>query len=165
MLAVITVPAATAAEVIKLEASHFGMSPCSSVVRYDSSVGFSMNQVVGTFVVSALGLSDVSIAHASGPSHMSAKTRSTAKQTQLNNLYRLSYEADLANSPRVDAAVVTVSVAISGAPLLPADDRKPGEGDDQHDDEEQHRYGRAVTGSEVRETDVVDVLQGGARAE
>src|SRR5215217_1304829 len=113
MLAVITVPAATAADVMKLEASHFGMSPCSSVDRYESSVGFSMNQVVGTFVVSALGFSDVSIAHPSGMSHMSAKTTSTPKQIQLNNLYRLSNEADLVESLRVVVATgVAVSVAI-----------------------------------------------------
>src|SRR3954463_3295478 len=106
MLAVITVPAATAADVMKLEASHFGMSPCWSVDRYESSVGVSMNPVVGAFVgsalglsggagtfgVSAWGLSEVSIAPPSGTSHMSAKTRSTPKQIQLNNLYRLSNE-------------------------------------------------------------------------
>src|SRR5215207_3231267 len=100
MLAVTTVPAATAADVRKLENSHFGMSPCSRVVRYDSRVGFSMNQVVGTIVVSAFGLSEVSIAQARGTSQMSAKTSSTPKQIQLNTLFRLSYDAPLAGRVR-----------------------------------------------------------------
>ena len=90
MLAVTTAPAATAADVMKLDMYHFQMSPEASVVRNDSSVGFWMNQLGGALVVSALGLSAVSIAQAIGTSHSRAKAMRTPMQTRLNSLFRRS---------------------------------------------------------------------------
>src|ERR671932_527698 len=93
MLAVTTAPAATAADVMKLDRYHFQMSPEASVVRNDSRVGFWMNQVGGALVVSAFGLSAESIAQAIGTSQSREKAMRTPKQTRLNSLFRRSYAA------------------------------------------------------------------------
>src|SRR4051812_11902980 len=117
MLANTTAPAATAVEVMKLDRYHFQMSPCSSTLLNESSVGFSMNQVGGTFVVSALGLRAVSIAQAMGISQRRAKAMRTPKQTRLNSLLRLSYAAAVAwaRSAGTAGAVVSVVVVVMGS--------------------------------------------------
>src|SRR5689334_7870437 len=90
MLANSTVPAAVAADVMKLDRYHFQMSPCCRTVLNDSSVGFSMNHVGGTFVVSALGLRAVSIAQATGTSQSRANAMSTPVHVRLKSLFRRS---------------------------------------------------------------------------
>ena len=74
---------AMSVEVMKLAAYQLRMSPCSSSVRNDSSVGFSIFQV--GLVVSALGLIAVSMAQASGTSQRSANAMSTPAQKRLNS--------------------------------------------------------------------------------
>src|SRR4051794_25202622 len=75
MLAVSTVSTVTIVEVMKLLMYHWMMSPASSTCRNELSDGFEVHQVTGTFVVSASGLSAVSMAHRRGSSQMMAKTR------------------------------------------------------------------------------------------
>src|SRR5919202_3727457 len=90
MLAVRTAPAATAADVMKLDRYHFQMLSELSVVRNDSNVGLSMNHVGGALVVSAFGLSAVSIAQRIGISQSREKAMRTPMQTRLNSLFRRS---------------------------------------------------------------------------
>src|SRR3954463_5936180 len=125
MLANSTVPAAVAADVMKLDRYHFQMSPCCRTVLNDSSVGFSMNHVGGTLVVSALGLRAVSIAQATGTSHSRANAMSTPVQTRLNSFWRWSYAAAVARARPAGAVGSSVSVVvtvISGTRFLSADD-------------------------------------------
>src|SRR3954468_11038841 len=69
-----TAPAAVAAEVMKLDAYQFQMSPCASSVLNDANVGSWMAQV--GLVVSELGLSAVSMVQAIGTSQRRANAMS-----------------------------------------------------------------------------------------
>jgi hypothetical protein len=89
-LAVTTVPSALNVDVMMLAAYQLMMSPWSSSVRYEASVG-SMIFHVG-FVVSPLGLREVSTAQAKGTSQSNANAMSTPMQVRLNNFSRRSAE-------------------------------------------------------------------------
>src|SRR3954447_7248535 len=123
MLAVSTVAAATAVEVMKLDRYHFQMSPAPSTVRNDSRVGLSMNQVVGILVVSAFGFSAVSIAQAMGTSQSRAKAMRTPVHRRLNALCRLSYEAAVAASLLLRRSRGSLSIVDMVRPSFPADAR------------------------------------------
>src|SRR3954471_3160169 len=169
MLANSTVPAAAAVDVMKLDRYHFQMSPCCRTVLNDSSVGLSMNQVGGAFVVSALGLRAVSIAQAIGTSHSRANAMSTPVQTRLNSFWRWSYAAAVARAAlpggTVLSSVSVVVTVISGTRFLSADDGEPDERHGEDHEEEEHRDRRAVADPQVREALVVDVFQRGDGAE
>src|SRR4051794_21796749 len=147
MLANSTVPAAVAADVMKLDRYHFQMSPCCRTVLNDSSVGLSMNQVGGAFVVSPLGFRAVSIAQAIGTSHSRANAMRTPVQTRLNSFWRWSYDAAVARAlpwGTVGTSVSVVVTVISGTRFLSADDGEPDERHGEDHEEEEHRDRRAV---------------------
>src|SRR4051794_38325808 len=106
-LSATTVPSAETVAVMRLAAYQLRMSPCSSNVRNDSSVGFSIFQV--GFVVSALGLSAVSTAQSNGTSHTTASAISTPTQVALKRRTRRSTDTATADGR---AAVVRSSSAI-----------------------------------------------------
>src|SRR3954469_9777659 len=117
MLATSTVAAAVTVEVMKLDAYQFQMSPCANSVRNDASVGLSMAQV--GLVVSALGLSAVSMVQAIGTSQRRANAMSTPAQTPLNSLIRRSMlcwvtEGAALRCGRVSATVVMVRSPVPG---------------------------------------------------
>src|SRR3954451_19589503 len=164
MLATSTVPAAVASEVMKLEAYQFQMSPWAKIVRYDASVGLSIHQVV--LVVSALGLSEVSIAHAIGTSQIRANAMSTPTQVPLNNRTRRSMAAWVTSGRAPSRARVSVASVVMSEPLfLAAGEEHPHGGHGEHEDEEQRRHRGGVAGAEVGEAHVVHVFEGGAGGE
>src|SRR5688572_1987276 len=135
-LAATTVPSAENVAVMRLAAYQLRMSPCSSNVRNDSRVGFSIFQV--GFVVSALGLIAVSTAQNNGTSHSNANAISTPTQVALNTRMRRS--TDAATGDGRSAAAVSersVMVVISQLRFLAAGHGEPHRGHREHHEEEQ----------------------------
>jgi hypothetical protein len=116
MLAVSTVAAAVAVEMMKLDAYQFQILPSAKSVRNDSKVGSLMAHV--GLVVSALGLSAVSTVHAIGTSHNSANAISTPAHTPLNSLMRRSMLARVTVGAvccgLVSVAVVMIRTSVPG---------------------------------------------------
>jgi hypothetical protein len=89
MLQNTTANVATSVEITKLLKYQRRMLPAPITFSYASNVGFSIPQRTGTSVVSASGLSEVSIAHANGMIQSRANASSTPMQTPLNSRWRV----------------------------------------------------------------------------